>query len=886
MKIHLLENRTISGYTTFGSVYRKGEVSGDSRFALKDSSGGNVPVQTRISAYWPDGSVKWAAHTADSKLLGRTGVLEPAGITAAVPCTEYPASITLNEHENGFTIDTGKIQVEVPRNSGASASPLMRIRSCSGKAGDTEVYPVFRLEQRISGDGSEKILREEYPGAAEEITLLEAGPLQVVVRLKGPYKSRTTEHRSMQWIIYAYLWAGSEEIKFVHTFLYDGDADRDFINGFGIRLLTHLSGKPYNRHVKFGTGEGVFHETAQSLFSCSPRLPDSVFEAQMQGALSFGEYDEMADEASKDLPVWNEYVLAQNSISDYFIKKRTCGECCYLDSDHGLRAQGTVSVTGEKGGIAAGIKDFRQKYPGAVQVRNLAGDSAETTLWFYSPFTESYDLRHYDRRSYVKTLYEGYDFVQASPYGIGVTSECRVKLVGCLPRNEEIKKFGREVQRPPVYAADPEYYYAKRAFGFWSLKQTDTEVEEEIEDQLRRAVRFYEDEIRQRQWYGLFDYGDVMHKYDPVRHRWRYDMGGFAWQNTELVPTYWLWISFLRSGESDIFDIAEAMTRHCSEVDMYHIGPLKGIGTRHNVRHWGCPCKEPRISMAGHHRFCYYLTGDYRIRDVMRDSADAERSMRNLRTAVVEKSKTDGKEKVLIRSGPDWTSFVCNWMTAYEQTLDQTYLQKILNGIDDICRMPFGLASGPEFLLDEENGHLEYTGEHEESINMHLQVCQGGTHIWLELMDMLDGYSDYGTRFAKLLAEYGKFYMLSPEEKRKATNGLIDRRPFSFPYFASGLAAFSSAFYKDEQLAGKVLGKIFSVLYSPSDYSGFRKEKYMAAENGMDRYEIPWISTNMVSQWSLNMILVMEFLKEKLPKSSKELKEIVSSAEAESYKKG
>ena len=879
MKIHLLENRTESGYTTFGSVYSKGEVPGDSRFALKGSSGGNVPVQTRISAYWPDGSVKWAAHTADSGLIGKTGILETAGTAVSDPCAEYPASITLNRNDNGFTVDTGKMQVEVPHNGGTSASPLMRIRPCFSGEEYTDLYPVFRREQRISGDGAEKILREEYPGAAEEITLLETGPLQTVVRLKGSYQSRTTGQKSMQWIIYAYLWAGSTEIRFLHTFLYDGDADRDFINVFGIRLLTHISGKPYNRHVKFGTDEGAFHEAAQSLFSCSPRLPDSVFEAQMRGALSFGEYGEMADEASEELPVWNEYVLSQNSISDYSIKKRTCRECCYLDSDHGFRASGTVSVTGEKGGIVAGIKDFWQKYPGAVQVKDLAGDAAETTLWFYSPFAESYDLRHYDRRSYVKTLYEGYDFVQASAYGIGVTSECRVKLVERLPQDEELKNLGEKVQNPSVYAADPEYYHAKRAFGFWSLKRADTELGEEIEGQLRRAVRFYEDEIRQRQWYGLF------HKYDPVRHRWRYDMGGFAWQNTELVPTYWLWISFLRSGEGDIFDIAEAMTRHCSEVDMYHLGPLKGIGTRHNVRHWGCPCKEPRISMAGHHRFFYYLTGDYRIRDVMQDSADAERSMKNLRTAVIEKSDTDRKEKVLIRSGPDWTSFLCNWMTAYEQTLDQTYLQKILNGIDDICRMPFGLASGPEFLLDEENGHLEYTGEHEESINMHLQVCQGGTHIWLELMDMLDGYSDYGTRFAKLLAEYGKFYMLSPEEKRKATNGLIDRRPFSFPYFASGLAAFSAVYLKDEELVQKVLQKIFSVLYSSSDYSGFRKEKYMAAD-GTEQYEIPWISTNMASQWSLNIILVMEFLKGKFPKSLKELKEIVSSMEADYYRKG
>lgn len=78
-----------------------------------------------------------------------------------------------------------------------------------------------------------------------------------------------------------------------------------------------------------------------------------------------------------------------------------------------------------------------------------------------------------------------------------------------------------------------------------------------------------------RSWYGMFNYGDIMHTYDPFRHSWRYDMGGYAWQNTELVPTLWLWLAFMRSGREDIFTMAEAMSRHCSEVDIYHLVRLK-----------------------------------------------------------------------------------------------------------------------------------------------------------------------------------------------------------------------------------------------------------------------------------------------------------------------
>ena len=56
-----------------------------------------------------------------------------------------------------------------------------------------------------------------------------------------------------------------------------------------------------------------------------------------------------------------------------------------------------------------------------------------------------------------------------------------------------------------------------------------------------------------------------------------YDVGGFAWDNTELMPNMWLWYSYLRSGREDIFRMAEALTRHTGEVDVYHLGRFEGL---------------------------------------------------------------------------------------------------------------------------------------------------------------------------------------------------------------------------------------------------------------------------------------------------------------------
>ena len=81
-------------------------------------------------------------------------------------------------------------------------------------------------------------------------------------------------------------------------------------------------------------------------------------------------------------------------------------------------------------------------------------------------------------------------------------------------------------------------------FGIWSLPDRGTPAKARLEEKLDGIIAFYQREVEQRRWYGFWDYGDFMHSYDPARHVWNYDLGGCAWQNTELVPNMWLWLMF------------------------------------------------------------------------------------------------------------------------------------------------------------------------------------------------------------------------------------------------------------------------------------------------------------------------------------------------------
>ncbi|WP_436842672.1 hypothetical protein [Streptomyces flaveolus] len=76
---------------------------------------------------------------------------------------------------------------------------------------------------------------------------------------------------------------------------------------------------------------------------------------------------------------------------------------------------------------------------------------------------------------------------------------------------------------------------------------------------------------------------------------WWYDIGGYAWDNSALSPGLWLWYAYLRSGRSDIFRFAEAMTRTLTRSTSTTSGNGPASGTRHGVQHFADSAKQQRI---------------------------------------------------------------------------------------------------------------------------------------------------------------------------------------------------------------------------------------------------------------------------------------------------
>jgi len=412
----------------------------------------------------------------------------------------------------------------------------------------------------------------------------------------------------------------------------------------------------------------------------------------------------------------------------------------------------------------------------------------------------------------------------------------------------------------------PEYLHAVKAFGTWSLPDRSNETKNWIENQLDSSIIFYKQAIKEHHWYGFWNYGDVMHTYDPIRHVWRYDIGGFAWDNTELAPGNWLWYSFLRTRQADIFQMAEAMTRHNSEVDVYHIGQFTGLGSRHNVSHWGCGAKEARIGQAAWKRQYYYLTTDERSGDLMRESLAAEKGACDfdpLRIAQP-RDKFPYNAPARLRWGPDWLALAGNWMTEWERTGDIKYRDKIVVGLESLSKLPNNLFTGPNGLgYDPATGKLTYDGDPKRTNKNHLATIMGGYEILLEMFDMIDQPA-----FKKTFIDYCKFYSMSnndPERSKKTANW------GDMNFLTPRLTAYAARELNDDKLAKRAWSEFLGgwkkrINPELQEKRSLYGSKIITTPDVLNPvHENPNVGTNGTAQWGLNAIIMLELIGDKVP---------------------
>lgn len=722
--LHWLQEPQHEQPVTFGIPFRQGELNDARLLALE----GETPSSAWPTAWWPDGSVKWAALSAvaNSKTLRVVKHEKKAKVTDP---------LTIKDNGKQYEVNTGKLQTWL------------------SKTGNTLIDSMVVNGKTVATNGmlTATTAQGAYCSKINKVALERRSDVDAIIRIDGTHSDGQRDW--LPFTLRLHFWQGSEQVKMIHTFTYDGEQTEDLITSLGIRFGIPMRTETYNRHIVFAMSpERLWTEPVQPLDGRRDlRLAQSPSEEgrgipqrhniqtdQMQGKRipPRDAFDKLGQSLIDHWAQWDGFRLSQLTDNAFSIRKRATNQSPWIGTLTGERAPGYAFVGDTEGGLAVRLKDFWQAYPSTIEVSDARSSEAHLTLYLWSPEAEPMNLCHYDTIAH--GLLESYEDVQegmSTPYGIARTSELwllpQEGYQGPEATKAQIARLDDEQRLLPT----PEYLHSRQAFGTWSLPTQ----QKEVEDRLNEYISIYQKEIERHKWYGFWNYGDVMHAYDPERDEWRYDVGGYAWDNTELASPVWLWMMFLRSGRQDIWRMAEAMTRHNSEVDTYHIGPFAPLGSRHNVSHWGCGAKEARISQSAFLRYQYYLTADERLGDLMHAQTDADTLLWHLdpMRLAEPREKYPCSAPARLRIGPDWVAYAGNWMTEWERTGNTRYRDKIMAGMQSIAALTDGLFTGNKALgYDPQTGRISYDGPAELRNTNHLLSIMGGFEVMNELMPM------------------------------------------------------------------------------------------------------------------------------------------------------
>ncbi|MFT7775047.1 Tat pathway signal sequence domain protein [Roseateles sp.] len=849
---------------TLGLPWPRGEQRKGQDFRAVDSQGKPLALQTWPLAYWPDGSLKWTAHALPAGADTGTAPSIRPGKSAAMASTR----VSVKEQADAVEVDTGVIRCRLPRQGARLIQHIER----DGRVVMGSCTLIAQTDDKPDAEHG-AVTQTAFESRTTQLSVEQSGPVRATIKVEGLHRSAA----GREWLPFTvrfYFYAGAESVRAMHSFVFDGDDQKDFLRGIGLRFDVPLRDAPYDRHVRFaGEAGGLWAEGVRNLTGLRREPGAAVREAQLAGRATppLEQWGAQVRKLHHRIPTWGDYTLSQLSADGFQIKKRTKAGHGWIPAAFGRRAPGTGYIGGAGGGVVFGLRDFWQRHPVQLDIRNAHTEAAQVTVWMHAPEAPAMDLRFYHDGLGMETheqeleglevTYEDYEKGFGTPVGIARSSEITLWALAATPTRERLVQMAAAVQTPPQLAAAPQRYLHAGVFGkLWSLPDRSTPTRVKIEDRLDFLFAFYAREVEQRRWYGFWDYGDIRHTYDADRHEWRYDVGGYAWDNSELSPDLWLWYAYLRSGRADIFRFAEAMVRHTADVDIYHAGRFKGLGTRHNVQHWGCSAKQARISTSANRRFYYYLTADERIGDVMREVLDVDQKLDEVDPVRKIAGRVDkGPWPARIGFGTDWGSLVANFMTEWERTGDVRWRNKLLRGMQGIAAMPHGFFTG--------SGGYEPTGPNEGALHnvsgdkisaSHLSAVFGGMEMMTELVELIDVPA-----FKQAWVQYCDLYNAPREQQVKVLGAPHGGSPV-LTVGHSRLTAYAAAQRRDATLAQRAWREFLA-----DERFGAKPLKTTRITgpqvlNPVD--EAAWISTNDTAQWGLaaiqNLALVGEHLKD------------------------
>ncbi|KAF2015170.1 hypothetical protein BU24DRAFT_393483 [Aaosphaeria arxii CBS 175.79] len=889
VKVKWLEDAPkYNGGVTFGLPWALGQFSANASTFSASSGNGDVQLQSWINAYWPDGSIKWTGHAlgasesaSDEYTITATGSGTGNATRLRKRAINDTNVIQVTQTADNIRVNTGKITAEFPK---SGDSILSSIKTSSGKTVGTNGRLVLRSQSGVGDDDSGDAAAVDYYNfisKVSNVTVSKETSIRTLVTVQGIHrleeKLSGTHKDWLPFTVRFYLYANSEAIRIVHTIIYDGESKNDFISGLGVKFDVPLEGEEfYDRHVRIaGVDGGILHEAVQGLSGLRRDPGKNVTDAQYEGKKlpDISTWPANVRTRTQWIPTWSDYRLTQLSPDGFNIQKRTKAGQSWLKIPGGTRAGGLAYLGGATvGGLAVGLRDFWKKYPTSLDISNAATDTGSITLWLYSPSAEPLDVRPYHdglgEDTYAKQLdaleitYEDWEGGYDTPYGVARTNELYIYAFDSTPTAEKLSQLTNNTNEPPALVADSAYIAETKALGtYWATPESTvgSAKAEALESQLDFLVKFYEGQVEQRRWYGFWDHGDIMHTYDRVRHQWSYDVGGYAWDNSELSPDLFFWNFFLRTGRADVFRLAEAQARHGGEVDSYHLGNFTGLGTRHGVQHWSDSAKQARISTPIYRKAFFYLSGgDERTGDLIHAVLEAEKAfvLVDARRKVRDPSiiYTPDPEALFLNFGTDWGSIAAAYLIEWERRGPrwEECRDKLINTFKTFPKLKNGFVTGEALYNSLDGTWAPPPNDPDNAGTVTVSHLSSVFGVVETIDELITHYPSVPQPFVDAWLDYCYYYG-APKAEQKARYGK-DFGNLNLKQGHSRLTAYAARARQNATLAARAWNEFYTSTDGLSPNASWQTVRIDGDKSLTVVDEADWISTNAAALYGLSAI--------------------------------
>ena len=211
--------KTLKGLT-WGVPWAKGAIKKGTDLMVQDGSN-TIPSQHWALAYWNDGSLKWTAHA----IVANENLSQ--NLTIAVGKNVIPKqAIQVQDNKDSVIVNTGIITCEINKTGSTLIKSIIR----DGKITASDGKLVLQVQDKTENEVGETLITEGFEGKIEKLTIEQNGAIRTVIKMEGKHQN-AKDRAWLPFVLRLYFYAGSESIRIMHTIIFDGDEQKDFING-------------------------------------------------------------------------------------------------------------------------------------------------------------------------------------------------------------------------------------------------------------------------------------------------------------------------------------------------------------------------------------------------------------------------------------------------------------------------------------------------------------------------------------------------------------------------------------------------------------------------------------------------------------------------------